>query len=101
MNISYIEVNTQSLERDAQELSGYIESASGCLKGLLETAKAVNADWEGAANAMFINRLAEDMEFLGEVLKETSELAECMGFAGQEYVKCENDVANVIEAVRI
>lgn len=101
MGISYIEVNTGSLERDCQEISNHIGEAESNLKGLLEILEMVNTGWKGAANAMFNQKLSEDMEFLAAVIKEASELLKCLGYAGQEYVKCENDVAETIASVRI
>lgn len=97
----YIEVDTPSLDRDREEISQQIEAATQNLNELLELLETVNTGWKGSANAMFNQRLSEDMEFLGAVIKEASELVKCLGYASQEYVKCENDVAETIASVRI
>lgn len=101
MSISYIEVNTGSLDRDCQELSQYMEETRKNLDSLLEILQMANAKWKGAANAAFNKQMSDDMEFLGGIIAEVGELLKCLGYAGQEYVKCENDVADAIAAVRI
>ena len=62
---------------------------------------ALDGQWDGAANSMFNQRVIEDLNFLGDVLKEAAALLECLGFADKEYVECENSVADIIAAVRI
>lgn len=78
-----------------------VEAAAQSLKELLAILETVNTGWAGSANAVFNQRLSEDMEFLGSVIKEASDLVKCLGYAGQEYVKCENDVAETIASIRI
>lgn len=101
MGDSYIEVNTINISRERQEISMYAEKANQYLDELREILEVLNTGWEGSANAVFNQELAKDMEFLAGIIQEASKVAVCMGYAEQEYVKCENDVADKIASVRI
>lgn len=78
-----------------------VEEARKCLNNVSDIVVALDGQWDGAANSMFNQRVIEDLNFLGDVLKEAAALLECLGFADKEYVECENSVADIIAAVRI
>lgn len=101
MDRAYIEVDTAALKQDSETLRQQTEAAEKSLKNLAEDLTRLNAVWKGAANAAFQKQVAEDAEFISEVLKEAVELIGCMEYAANEYVKCENDVADMVDAVRI
>lgn len=101
MGVSYIEMHTDRLEQDMDTLSSCVEKSRNCLKDVSDIVVALDGQWEGASNSMFNQRVIEDLNFLGDVLKEASDLLECLGFADKEYVECENSVADIIAAVRI
>lgn len=101
MSVSYIEINTDRLELDMHTISSCVDRSRQCLKDISDIVAALDGQWEGAANNIFNQRIVEDMEFLGEMIKEVAELLECLGYAAKEYVKCENSVADIIAAVRI
>lgn len=101
MSVRYIEVHTDRLEQDMDTLGECVEEARKCLNNVSDIVVALDGQWDGAANSMFNQRVIEDLNFLGDVLKEAAALLECLGFANKEYVECENSVADIIAAVRI
>ena len=101
MSVRYIEVHTDRLEKDMDTLGECVEEARKCLNNVSDIVVALDGQWDGAANSMFNQRVIEDLNFLGDVLKEAAALLECLGFADKEYVECENSVADIIAAVRI
>lgn len=101
MSGAYIEVNTVFLKQDTEALRQQIGQAGQCLKDLAADLTGLDAAWRGTANAAFQRQVAEDAEYLSEVIREVTELSACMEYAANEYVKCENDVADMISAVRI
>lgn len=101
MSVRYIEVHTDRLEQDMDTLGECVEEARKCLNNVSDIVVALDGQWDGAANSMFNQRVIEDLNFLGDVLKEAAALLECLGFADKEYVECENSVADIIAAVRI
>lgn len=101
MSVSYIEIDTGRLRQDMDSLSSCVERSRQCLKDMSDIVTALNGQWEGAASSMFSQRVLEDLELLGEMIKEAAGLLECLGYADKEYVECENSVADIIAAVRI
>ena len=101
MSVSYIEVHTDRLEQDMDTLSECVETSKKCLNDVSDITVALGGQWEGASNSMFNQRMIEDLNFLGDVLKEAAAFLECLGYADREYVECENSVADIIAAVRI
>lgn len=101
MSVGYIEIDTNRLEKDMDTLSSCVERSRQCMAEVSEIVAALDGQWEGASNSMFNQRIVEDMDFLGEMLKEAADLLECLGYADKEYVECENSVADIIAAVRI
>lgn len=101
MGVSYIEIHTNRLEQDMDVLSGCVERSRQSLAEVSDIVRTLDGQWEGAAHSMFNQRIVEDLNFLGDVLKEAADFLECLGFADKEYVECENSVADIIAAVRI
>lgn len=101
MRIRQIEIHTNRLEQDMEVLRACIERSGQCLTDVSDIVTALDGQWEGAANSMFNQRIMEDLNFLGDVVREAAELLECLGYADKEYVECENAVADIIAAVRI
>lgn len=101
MGVSYIEIHTNRLEQDMDVLSGCVEQSRQSLAEVSDIVRTLDGQWEGAANSMFNQRIMEDLDFLGEVIKEAAGFLECLGYADKEYVECENSVADIIAAVRI
>ena len=101
MGGAYIEVNTVVLKQDTETIRQQIQQAEQCLKDLAADLAGLQAAWKGTANAAFQKQAAEDAEFLSDVIKEAAELTGCMEYAANEYVKCENEVADMVFAVRV
>lgn len=101
MAITYIEVETEQLKRDTQELLENKQKAETVLNEMVGEIEALNAMWSGQANLAFRNQFNKDVILMKELLAKMQQLAECMDFASGEYAKCENEVKSLVDSIRI
>lgn len=101
MAVSYFEIDTQQLSTDVKTLEENTEKARQCLENVQESLTALNSTWEGKANLAFRIAFQNDYEFMEEILTRLDKLAECMTYAGKEYVRCESDVKSLVDSIQI
>lgn len=101
MAVTYIEIDTEQLNRDIQELEQVTARAESSLEGMMNEIGELNAMWKGQANWAFRTQMGKDQSIMTELLNEMKRLAECMTFASQEYVRCENEVKSAVDSIRI
>lgn len=101
MAITYIEVDTDQLKRDNQELIDNTAKARTCLNNLKEEMEEMNAMWSGKANLAFRMQIDSDYRFLESILEIMDKLSDSIDNAGKEYVKCENEVLSTVNSINI
>lgn len=101
MAITYIEVDTEQLKRDNQELIDNTAKARNSLNSLKEEMEEMNAMWSGKANLAFRMQIASDYRFLESILENMDKLSDSLNNAATEYVKCENEVISTINSINI
>lgn len=101
MAITYVEVETQQLKSDTNELLEKKKRAEDTLKELEEEISELNAMWSGKANRAFNRQFYKDVEYMNKLLGKMGKLAECMEFAANEYVRCENEVKAAVESIKV
>lgn len=101
MAITYIEIETEQLKRDTQELLESKQKAETVLNEMVGEIEELNAMWSGQANLAFRNQFNKDVALMKELLMKIQNLAECMDFASTEYVKCESKVKSLVDSIRI
>ena len=101
MAVSYIEIDTDQLKRDTQELIGSRRNAEAALNEMIQEIEELNAMWSGRANDAFRTQFANDVTMMNELLDKMKALAECMEFAAREYIKCEGEVKSMVDNIRI
>lgn len=99
--MDYIEISTTNLESDRARVQQCIRQIEKELSDLVGEVEKLNSMWTGPANAAYNNQVVLDQEKLTELLAALADIAECMAFASEEYVKCENHVADMIAAIRL
>lgn len=99
--MDYVQVATQSLERDIDEMESCLKRVSGQMKAMVTGMEELNRMWKGPANRVFRKRFAEDCEKVNEVQELMAVYLAGLKDAGSEYCKCENKVSDIIRAVRI
>lgn len=101
MAISYIEIDTDQLKRDTQELLENKQSAESVLNEMVQDIEELNTMWSGQANRAFRVQFSKDVQLMQELLEKMEKLAECMDFASAEYVRCEGEVKSMVDSIRI
>ena len=101
MAITYVEIDTSMLQTDIKELKENIVRVERSLEGLKTELNELNTYWQGKANMAFRAQVSKDYVLMEEMLQEMHKLAECMVHAGSEYAKCENEVLNTVNNIRI
>lgn len=101
MAVTYIEVETEQLKRDTQELLENRQKAENVLKEMVQEIEELNTMWSGKANRAFRIQFAADVAMMQELLEKMKKLAECMEYASTEYVRCENEVKTLVDSIKI
>lgn len=101
MAITYIEIETDQLKRDSQELFENKQHAETILNEMVQEIEELNTMWSGRANLAFRMQFNKDVELMRELLEKMKKLSECMDYASEEYVRCENEVKTLVDSIRI
>ena len=101
MAISYIEIDTGQLNKDIGDLDADIKRAEKTLTDMVQEMEELNSMWQGQANMAFRVQFQNDNVMMQELLEEMIKLEECMRYASSEYVKCENEVKDMVDSIRI
>ena len=101
MAISYIEIDTGQLNKDIGDLGESIKKAEKTLSDMVQEMEELNSMWQGQANLAFQAQFQNDNVLMQELLQEMLKLEECMRYASGEYVKCENEVKDMVDSIRI
>lgn len=101
MAVSYIEMNTDQLQADINQIKELTARVKGSLDGMMGELDELNGMWKGRANDAFRVQTGKDREFMETMLGEMRKLAESMEHAKQEYIRCESGVKSTVESIRI
>lgn len=98
---SKIRVNTDSLSRTRRELQEKLERIRENVKRITEDMGTLNAMWEGEAHEAFTQAAEADLQFLTEVCDALQRIVGFENTAVTEYDRCEQQVSEMIAAIRI
>lgn len=96
-----IEIETRSLGQDRETIQSQTEGLKSRTRQLSEQIESLSGMWEGPAKESFMAQFRTDYEFMQEFLMEMDKYVQAMAYAENEYNKCENDVAQLVAAIRI
>lgn len=101
MASNLIEVNTNSLKGDVDEIAVELEQISrdaDTLRGLLAHLETM---WDGNAKQAFSAAVWDDLERLGVLVQAMKQLTSRTSDARAEYDKCENAVAQIVSSIKV
>lgn len=101
MAITYIEIDTDQLKRDTQELLENKQKAESVLNEMVHEIEELNTMWSGRANMAFRSQFGKDVQLMQELLGKMQKLGECMEFAAEEYIRCESEVKTLVDSIKI
>lgn len=101
MAINEIEINTSALNRDVDTLSATLRQVRSEIEGMYEAIRVLDRMWEGPANEAFVEQFNIDYRNMQELCKAVQSLIYCMQNASVSYISGENQVADIISAIKI
>lgn len=101
MAVGCFEVDTDSLQRDANTLRQQLEVISLAHTELCDKMTEVAGMWEGPAKEAFHLQFKNDCNELTEVIKQIREVLDSMDIAVKEYNSCDDRIKGIIDAIQI
>lgn len=101
MAISYIRTDTDQLAGDIRQLKEAVVRVEQSQGELSNEIAQLNRMWKGVANLEFRRQLEKDFSYMDEILAELDLFIQEMENAKKDYTRCENEVLETVNAVRI
>lgn len=101
MKESYIAIDTNILKRDEEIFREQMSLLKQEAELLMQEAEALPSMWEGPASQSFAEQMKQDYNRIAELCNGFAEYLSCMEDAERYYIQCENDVAGMINALKI
>lgn len=94
-----IEVNTDMLASDTNQLTQQLQTARQFIKTMSEDMVQLDSMWDGPANEAFMAQFNNDAQYAEELCKMVEKLIECMENAKKQYDTCEAEVSSLIASI--
>lgn len=96
-----IAVDTGILNSDIQGLNTQLELIKRDLDKMYNSVNYLDSMWDGPSNEAFVAHFRQDKEDMAALCNILQELIHCLGFARQEYDRCENEVNGIVSSIPI
>lgn len=101
MSIQVIEVNTDTLQSDINDMRASLAKVKSKTESMFEDINALNGMWEGPAHETFIQQFTADYRRMKELQDAIGKLIDNMQYADKEYISCESGIQSIINTIRI
>ncbi len=98
---SRIEVDTDALSNDIEEIRASIQTADRNLKNMFDEVNEMNAMWKGQANQAYNTQFRMDYAEMAEILEDLKAYAEALKEARNAYNRCEGAVEDIVRSIRV
>ena len=96
-----IKVDTGKLQNTESSVRDQIRNIQASLVKMQKDVASLNAMWSGEANQSFNQTFQKDIADLNSLCNGLSMVADYEENARKEYAKCEEQVASVINSIRV
>lgn len=96
-----IETNTGAMERDVNSLRDALELVRQDMKTMFDAVTELNSTWSGQANEAFNRQFGLDRELFTSMCGEVEGIIDSMENAKDAYNKCEAEVGQEIDRIRL
>lgn len=96
-----IKVNTNNLKNDANEVLELTKQAKANIKKMYDAVSELDGMWDGPANEAFMNQFRNDYEAFIDLCSYVENLSSKMKSSSNEYNKCEDNVYQLINKIKI
>ncbi len=100
-SISVIEINTDQLNTDIKRLQNQLSQTRSHITRLKSQMDSMNSMWQGAANQTMQQRFRQDHDRMQNLCRMLEELIRVLESIRQAYDRCEGDVRDVVNALRV
>ena len=101
MEYKKIKISTVRLGNDAEQVSRLIQSMEKELRNMEENVNQIVTMWEGDAKNSFVSVFQDDMVIAKELMKMLKALQISETRAKTEYEKCEYQIGEIINSIRV
>jgi len=101
MAAAYIKIDTDRLGADIKQLNESIASVQKSMSELVSEIEQLNTMWKGEANTAFRVQTEKDFNYMKQIIKGFQEFASDMEGAKRDYIRCENQVTDEVNRIRI
>ncbi len=96
-----IETNTGAMERDAGALRDALKQVRQDMKAMFDAVAELNSTWSGQANEAFNRQFQSDRMLFASLCEEVEGIIESMENAKDAYNKCEAEISQEIDRIRV
>lgn len=101
MAIKEIEQNTDYLSDDITRLEEEKAALEQAIDAMFAAVQELETTWKGPAKESFRIQFQNDYEKCSELNKTLESLIDRLRVAKNEYDRCENEVGNIVNSIRI
>ena len=96
-----IRVNTSSLNRTRENVANQIKNIRTQITAMRNDVQAMNSMWEGESHTAFNTAFQADISRLENLCKSLDGIVNYENNAVAEYNRCENNVRQMVENIRV
>lgn len=97
----YIEVNIRTLEQDVKEMENTLKLVRNDMNDMFNSVKELDTMWDGPANQAFNQQFQTDKQVFEELCAAVDEIIDSMKNAKESYSKCEAEVSEEINRIKV
>ncbi len=101
MAIQEISVNMTDLGSCVSTLEEKVQGLRNEMQKIFQEITELDAMWDGPANTEFNTQFQADREAMDNLLKTFDTIVGNYDFANKEYIKCEDEVHNIVSSIAI
>lgn len=101
MDIREIAVDTNTLQNDISDMRRTLDKVKERSESMFRAIDILDDMWEGASHEEVVRQNAYDCQKMRELCEVIEKLIECMRYADDEYMSCENAVHSIIKTIQI
>lgn len=101
MDIREIAVDTNTLKNDMADMRRILDKVKERVKSMSREIEILDGMWEGASHEEAVRQNVDDCRQMQELCEMIEKMIECMQYADNEYMSCENAVHSIIKTIQI
>lgn len=101
MSITEIEIDTEHLNKDVEALKNLLTQLRKNQTSMEQAMDQLNTMWQGPANQIFNIQFRADCESFANVCTTVEAMIQAMETARMDYEACEEQVSDLINAIRV